>query len=381
MAEESPSDVTQVRATSAGCGLGWTDEESLALTRAAVAVSTMPTVGANVSSAVYARRILGSFARLAPSGSRTKPLSKDELDYRRWGGNGANSCIRQWTKIKKEYTAYHAAVGRVESLELTGNPTSDEISRVVLAFFNQGSGILSHAYDIVRNPSYLIGKPFPFHSCYTYLLLDSFLLLECAGDSTASGGVPSTSSTVCAREQGENLADNEILDDLNDGQNVGDEIENSVRSSLTGPDSSLLNAARRRGRPLGSKYSSTQKRLRRLGANDIDESASSITESQAAFARSYSEAQVVKAKIAERRLLVDEAKIDLEKYQLLLGPSSEATSSENVTVRRALIASSSKRNQEKEMENRALENQGVLEDDREDESDIDISDLNETENV
>jgi hypothetical protein len=163
----------------------------------------------------------------------------------------------------------------------------------------------------VRNPSYLIGKPFPFHFCYTFLLSDSSLLLECAGVSTASGGVPSTPSAVCAREQGENLADVEILDELNDGRNVGDEIENSIRSTLTGPDTSCLNATRRRGRPIGSKSSSTQKRLRRLGANGIDGSASSIAESQAAFARSYSEAQVAKAKIAERRLLVDKAKIDL----------------------------------------------------------------------
>jgi hypothetical protein len=48
MAEEGPSDVTPVHATSAGRGLGWTDEESLALTRAAVAVSTTPTVGVNM---------------------------------------------------------------------------------------------------------------------------------------------------------------------------------------------------------------------------------------------------------------------------------------------------------------------------------------------
>jgi hypothetical protein len=95
MADEGPPDVTPVRATSAGRGLGWTDEESLALTRAAVAVSTTPTVGANMSSTVYARRILGAFARLAPSGSRKKPLSKDEFDSRRWGGRSADSCIRQ----------------------------------------------------------------------------------------------------------------------------------------------------------------------------------------------------------------------------------------------------------------------------------------------
>jgi hypothetical protein len=98
-----------------------------------------------MSSTVYARRILGAFARLAPSGSRTKTLSKDEFDSRRWGGRSADSCIRQWTKIEKECAAYHAAVGRVESLALTENPTSEEISRVVLAFFNQGSGILSNA--------------------------------------------------------------------------------------------------------------------------------------------------------------------------------------------------------------------------------------------
>jgi hypothetical protein len=86
--------MTPVRTTSAGRGLGWTDEESLVLTRAAVAVSTTPTVGAKMSSTVYTRRILGAFTRLAPSGSRTKPLSKDEFDSRRWGGMRVDSCIR-----------------------------------------------------------------------------------------------------------------------------------------------------------------------------------------------------------------------------------------------------------------------------------------------
>jgi hypothetical protein len=64
MAEEGPPDVTPVRATSAGRGLGWTDEESLALTRAAVAVSTTPTVGANMSSTLYARLLCVTSTRV-----------------------------------------------------------------------------------------------------------------------------------------------------------------------------------------------------------------------------------------------------------------------------------------------------------------------------
>jgi hypothetical protein len=147
----------------------------------------------------------------------------------------------QWAKIKKEYAAYHAAVGRVESPVLTGNPTSEEISRVVLALFNQGSGILSHAYDIVRNPTYLIGKPFLFHSWYAFLFSDSSLLLECAGVITASGGVANPSE-VRARKQGENLDHDKVLDDLNDGQKVGDGIDNSIRSTSTAPDDSCINS-------------------------------------------------------------------------------------------------------------------------------------------
>jgi hypothetical protein len=241
-----------------------------------------------------------------------------------------------------------------KSLALTGYLTSEEISRVTLAFFNQGSGILSHAYDIVRNPSHLPGKSFLFHSCTEFLLSDSSLLLKCAGVPTASGGVPANPSEVCAREQGENLDDDEIIDVLNDGKKFGDSIDNSIRSTLTGPDNTCINSTRRRGGPLGSKYSSAQKRLRSLGANDSDVRASSITESQAAFARSYSESQAAKTKLAERRMLVDGAKIDLEKWQLLLGPSSEATDSGKETVRRILIASISRKSQERETEDTAL---------------------------
>jgi hypothetical protein len=65
----------------------------------------------------------------------------------------------------------------------------------------------------------------------------------------------------------------------------------------------------------------------------------------------------------------------------LLGPSSEATDSEKEAVRRILIASISRKTQERGTEGIALENQVVVEGDREVENDIEISDLNEIEKV
>jgi hypothetical protein len=80
-------------------------------------------------------------------------------------------------------------------------------------------------------------------------------------------------------------------------------------------------------------------------------------------------------------MLVDAAKLYPEKCQILLGPSSEATDSEKETVRRILMESISRKTQDREKKDIALENLVVVEDDRRVESDIEISDLNETEKV
>ena len=64
---------------------------------------------------------------------------------------------------------YHSCVKRVSFVGLTGSPSQGDIDRCVQAVYNGGSSAISQFYDIIPKPSYRIGPPFPFKSCYEFL--------------------------------------------------------------------------------------------------------------------------------------------------------------------------------------------------------------------
>ncbi|PXF49801.1 hypothetical protein BWQ96_00453 [Gracilariopsis chorda] len=56
-------------------------------------------------------------------------------------------------KMRKECSSFHTAIKRVEAVDLTGSPKSQDLERCASAFYNLGSGVTLHLYDIIRNPN------------------------------------------------------------------------------------------------------------------------------------------------------------------------------------------------------------------------------------
>jgi hypothetical protein len=164
-----------------GKGLGWSDVECLALCRAAAAVSQSSMLGAGMSMADYGRRIQKLFLRdERPVDACSQEGTGSALNQRRWDGRTAISCRKQWIKVKSACVGLHASMNRVRAANLTGAPTNDEYMRCVEAVHCMGSAVMSHLYDVINNPGYLIGKQFPFTTSYEFLSTKT-TLLDCAG--------------------------------------------------------------------------------------------------------------------------------------------------------------------------------------------------------
>jgi hypothetical protein len=182
--ETATASGSAVRRGRAGRGLGWNEAECLALCHAASVVCQSPILGAEMRQAELGRRLRAEFLRDPgrPPDSGTQTGTGGDLDIRRWEGRLAGACLKQYQKIKAECCGFYAASKRIEAMELTGSPGEEQLSRCALAIYNCGSKLISHVYDIINNPNYIIGKEFPYQLCYDWLRRYTSLL-EC-GDNT-----------------------------------------------------------------------------------------------------------------------------------------------------------------------------------------------------
>ena len=51
------------------------------------------------------------------------------LDKRRWGGRTPDACIKMWKKVRAACTKFLAIKLRIDGMDLTGNPTDEDILR------------------------------------------------------------------------------------------------------------------------------------------------------------------------------------------------------------------------------------------------------------
>jgi hypothetical protein len=148
--------------------------ENLALCYAEAVVGGNPELGAAMKQSVYYRRMRATFLDSPNRPSRTAYESTGcDLDSRRWGGRSAESCGKQWAKIKTSCVKFHSCIERLKGMDLTGSPTGDDIKRCATNLYNNGSAMASHVYDIINNSEYRIGSPFPFFECYEWLSKNS----------------------------------------------------------------------------------------------------------------------------------------------------------------------------------------------------------------
>jgi hypothetical protein len=143
-----------------GKGLGWSDDENLALCRAAAGVSQDTVRGAGMRQAQYARRIRAEFIRdtLRPVKTCPQDGTGGALDRRRWDGRTGVSCGKQWTKIEAACLNFHACGERIRRMEITWAPTKEDIARCALALYNLGAGVTLRLYDVIRPKSYPVDR-------------------------------------------------------------------------------------------------------------------------------------------------------------------------------------------------------------------------------
>jgi hypothetical protein len=83
-------------------------------------------------------------------------------------------------QIKSACTKMYSVVKRIDSMELTGGQTAEDLWRCALAVYNEGSSMMSHLYDISNNPKYKVGPEFQFRTSYDHFAKRT-TILDCGG--------------------------------------------------------------------------------------------------------------------------------------------------------------------------------------------------------
>lgn len=168
-AQTSPIDPDQPVPTR-GRNLGWNEDETIALAKAAAVVCADPAIGSSMSGTELGRRIRVAFVNSSskPSSACTLIKSGCPLDSRRWDGRSAEGCRKYFDKIKSDCTRSKGCHDRVIKMDLTGNP-SEDVLRCAELLFSDGGTASSHMYDCIRKKHYHIAKPFKFTEAYLFL--------------------------------------------------------------------------------------------------------------------------------------------------------------------------------------------------------------------
>lgn len=90
--------------------------------------------------------------------------------------------MKQWARVRRECSKFKSVRDRISAMQLTGNPSDDDLDRYAQLVFSEGGTVTSHLYDCIRNPHYIISKPFPFVDAYKHLDLHTTLLVANEGN-------------------------------------------------------------------------------------------------------------------------------------------------------------------------------------------------------
>lgn len=154
-----------------GKGIGWNDEEMLALAQAAPVVCEDPSIGKQMTRRTLGERLRENMIKssLRPNDACTRNGTKDHRDERRWEGRSAEACLRKWYTMRADCTTMFSIKRRLCSLNLTGNFTEEDFKRMALLEFSKGKQVLGHLYDCGNNKDYNFVDKFEYGSVYDYL--------------------------------------------------------------------------------------------------------------------------------------------------------------------------------------------------------------------
>lgn len=170
-------------------------------------------------------------------------------------------------------------------MKLTGNPDEDALERCAKSVYSEGGTATSHLYDVIRNPNYLIRKPFGFIDAFRFLNRKKTLLRAA-----------------------------DVIDALK-------EEEKKVR-------------------PIGIKTAKRQKAeenaRKQLGIGGLQQSASEMASSVKRIEEAMLASQTAKNKLAEMKVSLEKRRLDWEMSHELYGPGSDATQEERAQFSRLM---------------------------------------------
>ncbi|PXF40199.1 hypothetical protein BWQ96_10089 [Gracilariopsis chorda] len=160
-----------------GQGLGWSSVELLALTKVAYIATIIPIKGSGIKTAEFVRSICEGFLQdhTGPTDDCNGGKRGGVFDECHWDRRNPDSRLHQWTNICKGCSCFHSAMKRVKAVEavdavqLTGSPTSQDLEHSATGFYNLIGEVTPYVYDIIRNPKYVIRKPFAYPDVHTFL--------------------------------------------------------------------------------------------------------------------------------------------------------------------------------------------------------------------
>ena len=108
-----------------GTGLGWTDEERVALCKAYLSTSLDPVKGADQSGPTFWASVVAAW----------KGLLAGRPGVRRRTERGVGGVQKQWDKIRKGVNEFGSHYMAVKRMELTGNPSDEDMISAAMARF------------------------------------------------------------------------------------------------------------------------------------------------------------------------------------------------------------------------------------------------------
>ena len=74
-----------------------------------------------------------------------------------------------WGQVRQECTKFYCHRKRVVAMKLTGNPTDEELDRCAQLLYSHGTQTVSHMYDCIRNPKYVMKAKFTYWEPFRFL--------------------------------------------------------------------------------------------------------------------------------------------------------------------------------------------------------------------
>jgi hypothetical protein len=290
-----------LRRKSAGRAPAWQVEEDVAIVAAVVNLPGASVDGANMKADDWARKVREEFIRKSPVHPKE----------RTWGDRPAAACTKRWALIYRACLKFESCMETVRAMELTGFPTDEELQRVAVGIYN-GAVKPSHAYDVIRNPGYVVGDDFPFTYCHAWLKSHSDWLKP-----------QDTYCNVGMLNVDKNRQNEQPMPDADVRTRSGDRID-STTDTVNADDDVIVP----RSRPEGNKAAKRARRTSSSKKQPDDTEADNVSSALSAWTATYQAVaermHALADKLSNIEMDVRDRKSDLETFRVLFSESSGA---------------------------------------------------------